>query len=79
MTTNRLPNLKVETAPGSFPWTPAGSLSAGAFLPCPAALWQAYSLVQKTSIQALYRLALEQAQAQVSQRRRHWLYQFSLN
>ena len=59
---------------------PAVAVAApsAAFVQCPCPVFQAMSPVQQSQVEYLYRLAYEQAQAQVARRRTRWA-EFSRN
>jgi hypothetical protein len=75
MLTNRIQDFwsQIETEAAAEFVAPA------AFVPCPCPIMQSMSQVQQAHMEKLYRLAYEQAQAQVDLDRRARAFDFSAN
>lgn len=58
---------------------PVESAPVAAFVPCPCLVMQSMTSVQQAQMEQLYRLAYEQAQAQVDLDRRSRAFDFSAN
>lgn len=59
--------------------TPTETVAPAAFVPCPCPVMQSMNPVQHAQMERLYRLAYEQAQAQVELDRRARAFDFSAN
>lgn len=75
---NRLQEYWSEIESESYATQEPIGMSA-AFVPCPCQLSQYMSAAQLTQAEQLYRLALEQAQAQVARRQHNRVFDFSQN
>ena len=58
---------------------PVASASVASFVPCPCPVMQSMTSMQQAQMEQLYRLAYEQAQAQVDLDRRPRTFDFSAN
>ena len=57
----------------------ASGPAAAAFVPCPSSISRSLTAAQQSQIEQLYRLAYEQAQAQLSLNQRGPRHDFSMN
>jgi len=75
MSRHRFPELVGEASPVAVAEVPLGN----GFVPCPSELLRAMPPERQAMMEQLYRLALEQAQAQLRSSRLKRLYHASVN
>jgi hypothetical protein len=79
MLSHRFQDFWSQSEPETYVPATMAMGAAVAFVACPCSVVQSMSSFQQTQIEHLYRLAYEQAQAQVSQARRIRRFEFSVN
>lgn len=75
MSRHRFPELVGEASPVAVAVVPSGN----GFMPCPGALLRGMGPERLAMVEQLYRMALEQAQAQLRSTRLKRLYHASVN